>query len=59
VADNPRMGPWDLAAGALLIEEAGGVVSLADGSPFSLPASSMAAAADASTLVELRSLVRS
>jgi myo-inositol-1(or 4)-monophosphatase len=29
-----RLQPWDIAAGALLVEEAGGVVSLYDGSPF-------------------------
>ncbi|MGH9948225.1 MAG: inositol monophosphatase family protein, partial [Pyrinomonadaceae bacterium] len=30
------LNPWDLAAGKLLIEEAGGVVSNYDGSPFSI-----------------------
>ena len=30
-----RLQPWDIAAGALLVEEAGGSVSLYDGSPFS------------------------
>jgi myo-inositol-1(or 4)-monophosphatase len=58
VADNYRMGPWDLAAGALLIEEAGGFVTMADGSPFSLPTTSIAAAADAVTLTELCDLIR-
>jgi myo-inositol-1(or 4)-monophosphatase len=29
-----RLQPWDIAAGALLVEEAGGTVSLYDGSPF-------------------------
>ena len=28
--------PWDLAAGALILKEAGGKVTLVDGSPFSL-----------------------
>lgn len=30
------LNPWDVAAGKLLIEEAGGVVSYYDGSPFSI-----------------------
>ncbi|MGH9312978.1 MAG: inositol monophosphatase family protein [Vicinamibacterales bacterium] len=29
-----RLQPWDIAAGTLLVEEAGGTVSLYDGSPF-------------------------
>jgi myo-inositol-1(or 4)-monophosphatase len=29
-----RMGPWDVAAGQILIEEAGGVVRQQDGAPF-------------------------
>lgn len=56
-ADNPRMGPWDTAAGALLVTEAGGVMSLVDGAPFSLAAKNVAAAADQATLDELRALV--
>ena len=55
--NNPRMGAWDIAAGALLVEEAGGVVTLGDGSPFSLPTQSMAAAADRGTLGELFALL--
>jgi myo-inositol-1(or 4)-monophosphatase len=35
--------PWDVAAGALLIEEAGGRVTAIDGSPFDLAAGSIAA----------------
>lgn len=31
-----RLGPWDMAAGWLLVQEAGGVVTRTDGSPFSL-----------------------
>jgi myo-inositol-1(or 4)-monophosphatase len=57
VSHSTRMGPWDMAAGAILIEEAGGVISLADGRPFILPTSSMAAAADAATLDEFRDLL--
>ncbi|HEY7268251.1 MAG TPA: inositol monophosphatase [Dehalococcoidia bacterium] len=56
-AENMRTGPWDMAAGALLIEEAGGYVCRADGSPFALPATSMAAAADPAMLDELRELI--
>jgi fructose-1,6-bisphosphatase/inositol monophosphatase family enzyme len=58
-ADNPRMGPWDIAAGAILVEEAGGIVRQSDGSPFSLPSLNMAAAADVETLQELISLLGS
>ena len=29
-----RLRPWDMAAGALLVEEAGGVISGYDGAPF-------------------------
>lgn len=29
------LGPWDIAAGALIVEEAGGEVTATDGSPFS------------------------
>jgi len=29
-----RLQPWDVAAASLLVEEAGGVVSGTDGSPF-------------------------
>jgi myo-inositol-1(or 4)-monophosphatase len=55
--ENPRMGAWDIAAGALLVQEAGGVTSLGDGSPFRLPTHSMGAAADRATLDELLSLL--
>lgn len=30
-----QLGPWDIAAGALIVEEAGGSVTATDGSPFS------------------------
>jgi myo-inositol-1(or 4)-monophosphatase len=55
--DNPRTGAWDIAAGALLVKEAGGIVTLSDGAPFRLPTTGMAAAADETTLSELRSLI--
>ncbi len=57
LAEHPRVGPWDLAAGALLVQEAGGIVERADGSPFVLPSSNMAAAADPATLAELRAVL--
>lgn len=57
VADNPRMGDWDIAAGAILIEEAGGVVSHANGDPLRLPSINVAAAADPETMEELRALI--
>jgi myo-inositol-1(or 4)-monophosphatase len=50
---GPRNGPWDIAAGALLVEEAGGVVATADGGPFILPTMTMAAGAERATLDEL------
>ena len=33
---EPRLSPWDVAAGALLVTEAGGLVSLPSGAPFQL-----------------------
>lgn len=33
---EPRLAPWDLCAGSLLVQEAGGRVSGYDGSPFSI-----------------------
>jgi myo-inositol-1(or 4)-monophosphatase len=38
-----RTGPWDLAAGALLVQEAGGRVTALDGGPLSLDAPSIVA----------------
>lgn len=31
-----RLKPWDMAAGVLIVEEAGGTVTRMDGSPFSV-----------------------
>jgi myo-inositol-1(or 4)-monophosphatase len=31
-----RLKPWDMAAGVLMVEEAGGTVTRMDGSPFSV-----------------------
>lgn len=36
IADLSGLKPWDAAAGVLLIEEAGGVISKTDGSPFNV-----------------------
>jgi myo-inositol-1(or 4)-monophosphatase len=57
VAEASRMGDWDVAAGAILIEEAGGSVTQADGQPFHLPFRNIACAADPATLQELRDLI--
>jgi myo-inositol-1(or 4)-monophosphatase len=38
-----RLEPWDLAAGALLVEEAGGRVTSIDGGPFRAEAGSAVA----------------
>jgi myo-inositol-1(or 4)-monophosphatase len=57
VADNPRMGEWDIAAGAILIEEAGGVVMHSNGDLLRLPSQNIAAAADPGTMEELRVLL--
>jgi myo-inositol-1(or 4)-monophosphatase len=37
------LSPWDMAAGALLIEEAGGTLSQIDGSPYRVDSSDIAA----------------
>jgi myo-inositol-1(or 4)-monophosphatase len=39
-----RLKPWDVAAGALIVEEAGGVVTGLDGSPFAVRNGHLAAA---------------
>lgn len=38
------LSPWDMAAGALMIEEAGGVVTQTDGAPFQIDSTNIAAA---------------
>jgi len=40
-----QLKPWDMAAGALLISEAGGIVTRGDGRPFSVFSRSIAVAA--------------
>ena len=57
VADNPRMGDWDIAAGAILVQEAGGIVTQTSGDALRLPSHNIVAAADADTLEELRALL--
>lgn len=42
-----RSHPWDVAAGALLVEEAGGIISAPNGNPFDLAHSSILASATA------------
>jgi len=37
------LGPWDVAAGALIVREAGGRVSACDGAPFHVEGSSVLA----------------
>ena len=47
-----KLSPWDYAAGALLVEEAGGCVTTVDGEPitFAEPCSILAANSKTSTL---------
>jgi myo-inositol-1(or 4)-monophosphatase len=40
---EPRLGPWDVAAGAVLVEEAGGRVSHMNGGPLDVSSASMLA----------------
>ena len=49
--------PWDFAAGWLLVEEAGGVMTRTDGSELELADGPVMGASDAKLLEELRSLV--
>ncbi|HVQ78163.1 MAG TPA: inositol monophosphatase family protein [Candidatus Binatia bacterium] len=55
-----RLGPWDVAAGIVLVEEAGGLVTGLDGGPVDLAAPSVVAAGRAvhpeivATLAEIR-----
>jgi myo-inositol-1(or 4)-monophosphatase len=42
---EPELAPWDTAAGTLLIEEAGGVVTDMDGSPYDLSTKAVLASA--------------
>jgi myo-inositol-1(or 4)-monophosphatase len=49
--------PWDVAAGALLIKEAGGAVLAPDGGPFDLEHPAFIAAANPELQVELKRLV--
>jgi myo-inositol-1(or 4)-monophosphatase len=38
-----RLKPWDITAGALLVQEAGGLVTALDGSPFTVRTSDIIA----------------
>lgn len=52
-----HLNPWDFAAGVVLIEEAGGVLSRVDGQPLSLTPGTVMAANNPQELDALRSLV--
>jgi myo-inositol-1(or 4)-monophosphatase len=52
-----HLNPWDFAAGYVLVEEAGGVVSRVDGTPLRLTPGTVMAANCEETLDELRELV--
>lgn len=54
-----RVKPWDVAAGALLVHEAGGVITAVDGSPFQLSHPKFAAAATPELHAQLVSLLGS
>ena len=49
--------PWDFAAGWLLVEEAGGVMTRTDGSELDFVDGPVMGASDAALLEELRALV--
>lgn len=48
-----QINPWDVAAGALLLQEAGGVVTASDGGPFNVWEADLTAASTASLHQEL------
>ncbi len=54
---NPGLQPWDMAAGVLLVTEAGGVVGDLDGLTGAMPASGEVLAGDAATVEALRPLL--
>ncbi len=55
---SPGLHPWDLAAGVLLVREAGGVVEDLDGPFAGLPASGEVLGGDAGLVAALRPLLR-
>src|SRR6185295_18765628 len=52
-----RLSPWDVAAGALLVQEAGGKVTDFDGSPFRVDAGQILAT-NSNLHTELRKAIR-
>ncbi len=52
------LNPWDIAAGAIIVREAGGVVERIDGSPLSLHSGSVLGAASVALAAQLRVLLR-
>ena len=51
------LNPWDIAAGAIIVREAGGIVERIDGSPLSLHSGSVLGAASAELAERLRLLL--
>lgn len=51
------LNPWDIAAGAVIVREAGGLVDRIDGSPLSLESGSVLGAATPALADELRALL--
>jgi myo-inositol-1(or 4)-monophosphatase len=56
--EEEYLAPWDVAAGLLLVQEAGGTATRLDGSPFDLRDGSVLAANSAELLRELGEVVR-
>ena len=50
--------PWDIAAGAVIVREAGGVIERIDGSPLDMSSGDVIAAGSQRGLDELRGLLR-
>lgn len=55
--EEEYLAPWDIAAGLLLVQEAGGVATRLDGSPFDLGDGSVLAANSPVVLAELRAVL--
>jgi myo-inositol-1(or 4)-monophosphatase len=54
---STSLHPWDMAAGVLLVREAGGVISRTDGQPFELYQPDLLAANGAALQGQLRHLL--
>lgn len=52
-----ELKPWDIVPGAILVSEAGGTISLVDGSPFDLLRGNISAACNENLHKELVELV--